>query len=208
MTQSPPPDAPTARTRSALRVALLLVLVVAAALSLLGQPRIIAAVRAGELPAEALLIAPAVFLVFVLVTAVDAALLARRRGFMSGRALLQVGFALAFLAMLTPQAFLEYRARKAPPVTSPALVVQLLDSRDARVRALVVEVAGHRIPEPAMAEILARGLDDADPLVREAAIRAVAHAAEVELEGDERLLQARGLVQRWRAKDAATGEKP
>lgn len=208
MSEPIPPGAPSARHRSALRVALLVVLVLAAALSLLGQPRLIAAVRGGELSPEWLLVAPGVFVVFVVVSAVDAVLLARRRGFMSGRALLQVGFALAFLAMLTPQAFLEYRARKAPPITSPQLLEELLVSRDARVRALVVEVAGYRVDEPEAVALLARGLDDPDPLVREATVRAVAHGAGTRLEGGDRLEQARRIVEGWRAKEAADPGHP
>lgn len=202
------PGVPSARPRGALRVALLVVLVLAAALSLLGQPRIIAAVRQGALPPEWLLVAPGLFVVFVVVSVVDVVLLARRRGFMSGRSLLQVAFSLAFLAMLTPQAYFEYRARKAPPVTSPRLLEELAQSRDARVRALVMEVAGARVSEAGTAALLTRGLDDVDPLVREAAVRAVAHATGTPLEGEDRLEAARRLVEAWRAKEAAEAAQP
>lgn len=153
-------------------MALLIALLLSAALALLGQPRIVAAVRHHEVPAEWLLLAPGLFLLFVLITAVDAALVARRRGFMSGRVLFQVLVALAFVSFLAPQAYGEYRARKAPPTTSVELLEQLSRHGDARVRAVVVDLAGYRTEQREPALVLLRGLDDKDPKVREAALLA------------------------------------
>lgn len=185
-----------------MRVVLLVALVCAAAFALLGQPHLVAEVRAGKWVPESLLIAPSLFSLFVLVALADTVMLARKRGFLSGRSLLQVGFALAVLAMLTPSAFFEYRARKMPQVNPAELLEQLIQSRDARVRALVMEVAGFRHPEARMQDFLARGLEDSDPLVQEAAVRAIAIAAATPLEKPDRVEKAREVVQGWRAAGA------
>lgn len=194
---------PSSRPRAALRVALLVILVMSTALALLGQPRLIAGVRTSGLSPEWLLVAPGLFVLFVLVTGADLALLARRRGFVSGRSLLQVGFALAFLAMLTPQAFFEYRTRKASPLTSDALLESLVQSRDARVRALVMEAAGGRAPGVGMGRLLKQGLRDADPLVRDTALRAVERLQEAPLEGSDRVQDAMRIISGWQPEPAS-----
>lgn len=192
------PAIPSARPRSAVRVVLLLVLVCAAAFALLGQPHLVTQVREGRWLPEALFVAPALFSLFVLVTLADTLILARKRKFLSGRSLLQVGFALAVLAMLTPSAFFEYRARKAPQVNPTELLIQLAENRDARVRALVMEVAGYRLPDAQMQDLLGKGLEDADPLVQEAAVRAISATLATPLENRDRFEKARETVRKWR----------
>ena len=181
-----------------MRVVLLLVLVCAAAFALLGQPHLVSQVRAGSWLPETLFIAPALFSLFVLVTLADTLILARKRGFLSGRSLLQVGFALAVLAMLTPSAFFEYRARKTPQVNPSELLQQLVENRDARVRALVMEVAGYRLPDAEMQDLLEKGLEDADPLVQEAAVRAISAASATPLEKGDRFEKAREVLRQGR----------
>lgn len=181
-----------------MRVVLLVALVLAAAYALLGQPRLVGAVRAGQWEPEWLLLAPFLFLVFTLLAVVDAVRGARRRGFVSGRSLLQVGFALAVLAMLTPSTWYEYQSRKAPPGASEAMMEALSRSRDARVRALVVELAGTRLRSPQMRRLVEKGLDDADPMVRDSALRTLAEAEGISLEGEDGLEQARERLRRQR----------
>jgi hypothetical protein len=175
-------------------VALLLFLVPSPAIAQQGQPRVFAAVRGGELPAEGLLVAPLLFTLFVIITAIDAAFLARARGYLSGRALLQVLLALAFVAFLVPQAYDEYRARKAPPSASPAMMSELVRSRDARVRSVVMELAGFRGPPQEVSDLLARGLRDSDPMVRSAALNAVSRLSGEPLEDPER---AQAILRGW-----------
>lgn len=182
-------------TRGALRIALLVALLLSAAFALLGQPQIVAAVRGHQLPAEWLLLAPVLFLLFVVMTLVDAVVVARRRGFMSGRALFQVLIALGFVAFLVPQAYGEYRARKAPPTMSVALLEQLSRHGDARVRSVVIDLAAYRSEQQELAPLMLRAFDDKDPMVRDAALQAFQRrygaSAPVERE------QARRIVEGW-----------
>jgi hypothetical protein len=184
--------------RSAVRVALLVLLVLSAGAALLLQPRIIVAVRDGSLTAEWLLVAPGVFSLVVIASAIDTAMLARRRGYASGRALLQLGFVVAFVAFLLPQAWSEYRARKAPPPTSVELLDKLSKSRDARVRAVVMDLAGFRGQASAVGSVLERGLDDKDPMVRAAARGSIERRAGEPL-SDETDARAKELVREWAA---------
>lgn len=188
----------TTKARLWVRVPLLFALIAAAAAALFVQPRVIAAVRANELEAIAVAVAPAVFLVVVLLVAVDAWRVARRRGYFAGRNLLVLGACVAFLGMLLPGAFEEYRARTAAPIASTSHYEALLASKDARVRALVMEAAGYRpVPSSEVKDILARGLGDADPLVVEAALAAVEHRSGSLLEGPEAPARARAILESW-----------
>lgn len=182
-------------TRGALRVALLVALILSAAFALLGQPQLVSLVRAGDIRPEWLLVAPVLFFVFVVLTGVDALFVARRRGFLNGRALFQVLIALGFVAFLAPQAYAEYRARKAPPTTSIELLEQLSRHKDARVRAVVIDLAGYRAEQRDLARLLLRAFDDNDPKVREAALQAFQrrYGASAPVEREE----AREIVQRW-----------
>jgi hypothetical protein len=183
--------------RSVVRVSLLVLLVASAAAALLLQPRIIVAVRSGGLTPEWLLVTPGIFSLVVFASAVETALGARRRGYLSGRALLQLGFVVAFVAFLLPRAWSEYRARKAPPVASAQLLESLAKSRDARVRAVVMDLAGFRGQTGDVAEVLERGLNDRDPMVRATARGSVSRRANELLEeaDHERALE---LARSWR----------
>lgn len=189
--------------RGALRVALLVALILAAAFALLGQPQVVSLVRAGEVRPEWLLLAPLLFFVFVVLTGVDALFVARRRGFLNGRALFQVLLALGFVAFLAPQAYSEYRARKAPPTTSIELLEQLSLHKDARVRAVVIDLAGYRAEQRDLARLLLRAFDDRDPKVREAALQALQrrYGASAPIAPED----ARAIARRWLAPPSPVG---
>lgn len=180
--------------RSALRVALFVALILAAAFALVGQPQVVAAVRASELRPEWLLVAPVLFFIVVVLIGADAFYLARRRGW-NGRALLKVFVALGFIAFLAPQAYGEYRARKAPPSTSMQLLDQLATHKDARVRAVVIDLAGYRANQRDLGRLLLGAFNDKDPMVREAALQALQrrYGASAPLSLDE----AREIAERW-----------
>jgi hypothetical protein len=160
---------------SALRIPLLVALVLAAAAALVFRQPIANAVRAGELPPWTVLAAPAAFALVVALGALDAWRTARRRGFFSGKSLVALFAAVAFMGVLVPDPLAEYRARTEPPASSPAHYAALLTSKDARVRALVMEVLAYKpMPGDDVAALLKVGLADTDPLVQAAAKDAVA----------------------------------
>ncbi|MFZ9886063.1 MAG: HEAT repeat domain-containing protein [Myxococcota bacterium] len=167
-----PEQSTSSSGRGPLRALLLVSLLAAAAFALLGHPSIVASVRAGRLAPEWLSLGPVLYLCFVVVATIDAVHAAKRRGHWNGRSLLQVLLALGFVAFLVPQAYGEYRARKAPPTTSSRLVAELVRHRDARVRAMAIDLAGYRAPLDELREVLLPALADRDPMVRQAALEA------------------------------------
>lgn len=185
---------------TAFSVTLLVALLSSAALALFGQPWVVARVRDEELPAAALLVAPLCFSFVVVVAGLDAWRAARRRGWFSGRALVQLACAAAFLGLLLPETVHEYRARTAPEFGSLDLLEKMMRSRDPRVRALVVENAGYRHGADAeVALVLRAGLEDKEPRVREAARAAVERRTGRELSGDPGMAEARAIVGAWLA---------
>lgn len=191
-THQPEPD-----RRAAFRLPLLAALLVSAGAALLAQPRVVEAVRADRLDPTWLAAAPAVFALVVVLAALDAWRGARRRGHFRGPSVVAVAAAIAFLGLLVPGAFSEYRTR-----TSPGDVVArdlaLLGHRDPRVRALVMEVLAYRpVAAGQVKDALGRGLADPDPLVVEAAVHAVSHRAGVALEGPDAPARAAQIVASW-----------
>jgi hypothetical protein len=194
-------DKPAGSMHSPLRIPILIALIASAVAAFVLQPRVIAAVRAEKLPAALLVAAPAAFALVVVFAALDAWRMAKRRGYFRGPTLLMLAACVAFLGLLLPSTFDEYRARTSPPTDSVAHYDALFLSRDPRVRALVMEAAGFRPgpPEPVAALVL-KGLDDSDPLVVKAAVAAVEHRAGVTLEGaDDAVSRARTIAQTWSA---------
>lgn len=187
---TPPAD------RRALRVPLLLALVVAAGAALFLQPRVVAEVRDGELAPPSLWVAPGALALVVALTALEAWRVARRRGYFPGRSVILVAASAAFVGVLLPETLAEYRARTSPSAGTGAHAEVLAASKDARVRALVMEVAGLRpVADTEVAGLLGRGLEDKDPAVVEAARAAVARRT-----GDASLdvTRARAVVTSWR----------
>jgi len=164
-TFTPRGDERSRRSRTA-RVVVLFCVLVTGAFILVGQESIVAGVRAGTSSTETLLYAPAVFVALAALVGLDALLSAWRRRFFSGRAILQVIAALVLASYVGTSAWREYMARREPALVTTDGLHSLLRSPDARVRALVVEVAARRDrADPALIAILRAGLDDKDPLV-------------------------------------------
>lgn len=182
---------------SPLRRALLVLLVLSAAAALLVQPRVIAAVRTDSLDAAWLVVAPAIFALVVVLAALDTWRTARRTGFFWGPSVLLIALCVAFLGLLLPSTFSEYRARTSPPAEG-ARMMALLKHKDPRVRALVMDAVGWRPgPREDAAPLLAVGLDDKDPLVAEAALHAVATKAGEPLAGESGRARAHVLLAEW-----------
>ena len=196
--QQPPRPSRAETGRTALRIPLLMALLVSASAAFFLQPRVIAMVRAEKLPALALIAAPAAFAIVVVIAALDIWRQARRTGYFRGPNVVMLAGAVAFLGLLLPDTVEEYRARTSAPVDSVAHYDALFLSDDPRVRALVMEVAGFRPgANDAIAALLVKGLDDGDPLVELAAIRAVAHRAQAPLEGPDGKSKAREIAVSW-----------
>jgi hypothetical protein len=167
---------------------------------LLGQPLLGQWVRQGRLTAEAMLVAPGLFALFLVIHGVDRFFLAKKsRKNAPAWALAQVSLGVLFLAFIVPSNLREYRTRKVPEQALLKLLPQLERSRDARVRALVMLAAPSAAEDRvAMVQVLRHGLADPDPLVRHAARVAVERRAGRTLaDGEEGLAEAGRILNSW-----------
>jgi hypothetical protein len=175
---SEPEPKTLANERAALRgppvslpLVLLLLLAVGAALFL--QPLVVNWVRDEGGAAGFVLVAPALFTAVIVLFALDTWRTAARLGFFPGRRLLFLAFAAVLTGLLLPDTWLEFQVRTAPAAAG-GRDERLFRSKDARVRALVVEAAGRRADKAQAVPLLTRALDDRDPMVRAAAVAVIA----------------------------------
>jgi hypothetical protein len=159
---------------SRVRVLLYLALWVSAGIALFGSEELQRRILDGTLAPEFRLLPAAVFAATLALYAVDRVLLVRNRAYPSGKAFFQVAFGLVLLTFLLPGGLRDYqtgRTRGATPETGDVLL-GLMRHPDDRVRALAVEVAGHRedaVHLPALVD----ALQDPSERVRTAASQAL-----------------------------------
>jgi hypothetical protein len=139
-----------------------------------------------ELPLWAQAAAPLLFALFMAVFAVYRFALVRAKKYPAATGLFQVGLGALIWVMLLPGTRNKIALHAQPADQVPSL----LESPDARVRALAAEVAGYREGGSRYAAGLIDRLSDADPRVRE-----MAHASLARLAGTD----AGQGAEAWRA---------
>jgi hypothetical protein len=141
----------------------------------------------GALPQELELVAPASFLVFVIVFATYRLALVRARKYPAFKAFFQIGAALLFFMLLLPQAKRRYDA------TGGGLE-GMLNHSDPEVRALAAEVAACRPEGAKYGSLLVKALRDPDERVRTQAHRSLVHLTGRDLggPGDQAAVKAWG----------------
>lgn len=143
-----------------------------------------APVAGRTLPTWTQSVAPTLFGIFLAIFAVYRFALMRAKKYPAAMGLFQVGLGALIWVLLLPST----RQRIAPPSHVDELPA-LMSSPDPRVRAIAVELAGHRGDGGRYAREMIERLDDADAAVRERA-----HAALVRLAGTD----AGASVESWR----------
>ena len=132
-----------------------------------------APVAGRSLPRWTQSVAPTLFGIFLAIFAVYRFALMRAKKYPVATGLFQVGLGALIWVLLLPST----RQKIAPPPSAAVdEVPALMASPDPRVRALAVEVAGHRRDPRYVADLIDR-LDDADPAVRDRAHAALARMA-------------------------------
>jgi len=175
------------------RLLLYALLVSSALATLLAGPSLEQAVREGRLPQGALVVAPALLLVFILVFAAYRYALVRSGHYLAGKAFVQVGLMLLVLTLLLPGSLERYRAAG---TVRPVDLSRHLSAPDAETRAMAAELTRHRERGEAMRYLprLLDLLDDPSPEVRRQA-----HASLVALAGRDAGGEGAGAAARWRA---------
>lgn len=175
------------------RVLLYALLVSSALATLLAGPSLEQAVREGRLPQGALVVAPALLLLFILIFTAYRYALVRSGHYLAGKAFVQVGLMLLVLTLLLPGSLERYRAAG---TVRPVDLARHLSAPDAETRAMAAELTRHRDRSEALRYLprLLELLDDASPEVRRQA-----HASLAALAGRDAGGEGPGAAARWRA---------
>jgi len=175
------------------RVVLYVLLAGSALFTLIGGQVLEQRVREGRLAQAALLVAPGLLLVFILLFAAYRYALVRTGHYHAGKAFVQVGLMLLVLTLLLPRSLERYQA--AGTVRSVDLS-RHLRAADPEARALAAELARHRERGEVMRYVprLLELLEDASPEVRRQA-RATLQA----LAGSDAGGEGADAPARWRA---------
>lgn len=164
------------------RATLYLLLIASGALTLLARPYIIQLIRSGEADALWILIGPLSFALLLVVFTVDNFMRQRQGPTKSGSSLIMPIFGILLLAILLPGSLREYKARNTPELSSFEFVESFLRYRDARVRALLMVSSSCIVPDPEKwRSLIDQGLKDPDPMVRQAAERALSNRLGIEI---------------------------
>ncbi len=174
------------------RVLLYALLASSALATLLAGPSLEQAVREGRLPQGALVVAPALLLLFILIFTAYRYALVRSGHYLAGKAFVQVGLMLLVLTLLLPGSLERYRAAG---TVRPVDLARHLSAPDAETRAMAAELTRHRDRGEALRYLprLLELLDDASPEVRRQA-----HASLAALAGRDAGGEGPGAAARWR----------
>lgn len=159
------PGTPPRRPLRVLRLVLYVLLLVSAAVTLIGAPMIEQAVREGRAPRIALIAAPTLLASFIALFAVYRYALVRAGHYLAGKAFVQVGVMVLVLTLVLPGSLERWRSAGA---VRPVELSRHLQAPDAETRALAAELARHREPSDAYHYVprLIELLDDPSPEVR------------------------------------------
>ena len=154
--------------RRSIRIAVYVMLLLSAGTTFFASARLWGAAGLGQLPLWAPLMPPVLFTAFVIVYAGDRGLLVLRRGYPPGRAMIQVGLAILFLAMLWPSQAAQLRTAGAQrrAHADADVVGLLLSDKRAQFRAVGCELVGLRGDVAHRSEVLTRIDHDSDEWVR------------------------------------------
>ena len=144
----------------------------------------------GLLPAPLEVIAPTLFLLFLVGFAVYRLVLVRARKYPASKAFFQIGAAALFLTLLLPAAKSRYEG----PIED--LEVLLTDDKP-MIRALTAEVIGYRADGEKHASLLVKALADPDPRVREQAHHSLVRLAGQDLGSGESVAERKAWESRF-----------
>lgn len=165
------------------RILLYALLVASALATLLAGPSLEQAVREGRLPQAALVVAPLLLLLFIVLFAGYRYLLVRSGHYLAGKAFVQVGLMLLVLTLLLPGSLERYRAAG---TVRPVDLARYLSAPDAEARAMAAELTRHRDRAEAIRYVprLVALLADPSPEVRRQARASLVALAGADPGGD------------------------
>jgi hypothetical protein len=140
-------------------------LLLAAVVTFTGLPALEEAVRQGRQRPAALMVAPALFALFIVLFATYRFVLVRARRYHAGKAFVQVGLMALALTLLLPGSLERYHALVG---ARPVELERALSSPDPDARAMAAELVRHRERSVALSHVprLVALLDDRSPEVR------------------------------------------
>ncbi len=193
MARAAPPGTSPRRVPRGLRVALYVLLIVSAGVTLVGAPAIEQAVREGRAPRIALIAAPGLLASFIALFIVYRFALVSAGRYLAGKAFVQIGVMVLVLTLVLPGSLERWRSAGA---VRPVELSRHLRAPGAETRALAAELARHRDPSDALHYVprLIELLEDPSPEVRRQA-----RASLVALAGTDAGGEGPGAPELWRA---------
>lgn len=167
----------SSKRQSVGRLLVSILLVVSGAFTLLSRPTLIEMARKEEIDSWLIFLGPGFFAFFLLLFTLM--LFINRGRKIRTLSLVAIFFGSLLLAIIVPDSLREYRARNASTLHNFACLKDFLKSQDARIRALLVMSASCTTSnDKEWSHVVEKGLEDKDPLVREAAKYAIQHKSE------------------------------
>jgi hypothetical protein len=184
------------------RIPLFLLLLAAAVVTLFGAPLLEDAVRAGRAPRVALIVAPALLAVFIVLFAAYRFALVRAGRYLAGKAFVHVGLMVLVFTLVLPGSLDRWRSAGAVEAVDLGAALR---AADPDTRALAAELARHRDRAEGLRHVprLVDLLEDPSPEVRRQA-----RASLVALAGRDAGEDGPGAPERWRAWWKAQGVRP
>ncbi len=180
------------------RIILYFSLLTTSAITLLTRPYLLEQVRLGDLHPWWLLCGPILFAIFFVIYIIDEFYKANTSTQKSKVPFLSLIFGFTILLFLLPSTFREYRTRKTPKITSPAFLKDLLSSKDARVRSLVMLASSCVLHDNNdWTNWIETGLSDKDPMVQEAAKFALEKRIGIHFPSDVSIEDAKNMLENW-----------
>ena len=138
------------------------------------RPMLTRWVRRGEIAPEVLWVPAIIFFISMLLYCWTRVGISPQHNRKAAWLPFQVGFGIVLLLLVIPGQLQEYRTRKTPSPSTELGMKALYQSKDARIRALVLNAAvcGSASPQQ-LHDMLRLGLEDTDPMVQETSIQAV-----------------------------------
>jgi hypothetical protein len=182
-----------------LRTILYFLLLLTSAITLLSRPYVLEQVRAEQLDPLWILSGPCLFGLFFVLFVIDEISKARSGQKTSRLPFAPMVFGLVLLIFLLPSSFREYQARHTADVTTSAFFSDLLRSKDARVRALVMMASSCNLSvDDEWSSVIEKGLLDQDPMVQDAAKHAVQERFSMHFpDGSDGVEGAKAALKNW-----------
>ena len=174
-------------------------LLLTSAVILLGRPYLVEQIRQENLNAGWIIAGPLLFGILFLIYIFDEINRRKNSPTKPGLPMRSFVFGLLILVFLLPSSLREYKTRHASQINTMEFLKELLESKDARVRTLVMMSTTSQLESKQQwAELIEKGLTDPDPMVQSAARIAIEQRIGVQLDVGHSVEDMKIILNDWK----------